>query len=278
MKTHTGKLQKSINLKNFQISNNTQGFKRVSTINGRYSLKHFKAGDYGQSDGGLKILKDGKTYKTIIRDSTNGLNHRCYGWYRDFIISGGSSGFLKIYNKQGREVANLVGHTSDIWSIALDGDRLVSGSDDQTIKVWDLKNLESFTEMQVTEIDKEGLAQKYGLKINDIIYAINDKKIKNIEKTVILLKKLGKYKFSIIRNNKKINIFLIKDKKGFGFTSNFHKTIKPQLNLFITKQNEWIAWTPQGFYNASKGAEQYIGYHIQPRSRKRGKILRCKPI
>jgi len=35
----------------------------------------------------------------------------------------------------------LIGHTGEIWSIAIDGDRLVSGSDDQTIRVWDLSKL-----------------------------------------------------------------------------------------------------------------------------------------
>jgi WD40 repeat protein len=51
-----------------------------------------------------------------------------------YIISGGT-GFLKIYNLKGQEVANLVGHTGEVWSIGLDGDRLVSGSDDQTIGI-----------------------------------------------------------------------------------------------------------------------------------------------
>ncbi len=38
--------------------------------------------------------------------------------------------------------------------------------------------------------------------------------------------------------------------------------MRPQLNIFVSKDNEWIAWTSQGFYNASKGGEEYIGYHI----------------
>ncbi|NEW59720.1 caspase family protein [Sulfurovum sp. bin170] len=49
--------------------------------------------------------------------------------------------------------------------------------------------------------------------------------------------------------------------------------IYPQLNLFITKNNEWIAWTKEGFYNASKGAEQYIGYHINRGANKEAEFM-----
>ncbi len=38
--------------------------------------------------------------------------------------------------------------------------------------------------------------------------------------------------------------------------------MKPQLNIFVSKNNDWIVWTPENFYNASEGAEKYIGFHI----------------
>lgn len=32
--------------------------------------------------------------------------------------------------------------------------------------------------------------------------------------------------------------------------------------LFVTNDNEWICWTPQGYYAASAGGEKYIGWQI----------------
>jgi len=33
-------------------------------------------------------------------------------------------------------------------------------------------------------------------------------------------------------------------------------------SLFVASDNEWICWTPQGYYAASAGGEKYIGWHL----------------
>ncbi len=180
------KLQKSINLKNFSIDTgiNQSSFKPIPTSNDSYSLSRSNGGDSIFNDAVLNIKKNGKVVASITRDSTNGSFHSCYGWYKDYIISGGSDGQLKIYNKGGEGVASLIGHAGTVMSIALDGDRLISGSGDQMIRVWDLSEIETKSELH------------------------------------------------------------------------------PVLNLFTTKDNEWVIWSQSGYYNASVEGDKYIGYHI----------------
>jgi len=193
--SHTvgSKFQKSFNLKSLSLNSISSdgNFKRINSSD----LSHSKGGEYGYSDAVLTI---NSSNTSITKDATTGLGHNCYGWYKDYIVSGGSNGHLKIYNTKGVEVASLVGHTGEIWSIALDGDRLVSGSSDQTIKVWDLKEL-----------------------------------------------KMGNGKLRI----------------------------DPLITLFVGSDNEWVLWTKEGFFNASKNGAKYIGYHLNKGSDKEAEFI-----
>ena len=40
------------------------------------------------------------------------------------------------------------------------------------------------------------------------------------------------------------------------------KEIYPEVSIFISKDNEWVVWTEEGFFNASKNGARFIGYHI----------------
>ncbi len=147
------KLQKTFNLRSFELDespSSLNSLKRNQRKKGSYSLSHKSGGDYGYNDAVLVLKKDSKVVTSITKDFTDGNRHNCYSIYKDMIVSGGSNGRLKIYNFEGKKIADLVGHTGGVWSIAVDGDRLVSGSDDQSIRIWDLSKLTGGEESEAT--------------------------------------------------------------------------------------------------------------------------------
>ena len=59
-------------------------------------------------------------------------------------VSGGLGGALAAYDLAGKKLGNYLGHESDVWAVTAspDGRLLVSGSHDQTIRVWNARTFE----------------------------------------------------------------------------------------------------------------------------------------
>ncbi len=131
----------------------------------------------------LEILKNGRVMHEITWDYNSGNHHRSITLTPDgkTVISGGSWGYIASYNPNtGKKLQRFIGHTSDVWGVAASPDSrfLVSGSADQTVKLW--------------EIDSGRLL----------------------------------------------------------------------LTIFQGSDNEWVAWTPEGYYTASLNGDKYVGWHI----------------
>jgi WD40 repeat protein len=131
----------------------------------------------------LEILKNGRVVHEITRGPADGYDHRSLTLTPDgqTVISGGSNGHITSYNPQtGKKIYGFIGHTAEVWGVAASPDSrfLVSGSRDQTVKLW--------------EID----------------------------------------------------------------------TGKLLLTIFHGTDNEWVTWTPEGYYTASLNGDKYVGWHI----------------
>ena len=131
----------------------------------------------------LQIVRADGFYLEIWRDPPYGFQHRCFSFTPDGdqIVSGYANGHLPSYSvESGEEVHDFVGHTSGVLAVAVspDGKTLVSGSSDQTVRLWDMATGDNL------------------------------------------------------------------------------------LTVFVGADEEWVAWTPQGYYASSPNGDKYIGWHI----------------
>ena len=122
------------------------GFARAVTETGGLSLQTRASGEFGYFDL-LDVVNDGKILATIKRGENAGYAHNAFTFTPDgkTVISGGGHGFLTVYDLSGRTLGEFVGHTSDVWAVAVspDGRWLLSGSDAQTVRLWNMATHEN---------------------------------------------------------------------------------------------------------------------------------------
>jgi eukaryotic-like serine/threonine-protein kinase len=135
----------------------------VSSVAFSADGKRVVSGSWGRDEQGKLLPGEVKVWDAQTRQEvltlqghTYPANSVAYSADGKRIVSGGRGfdqktgevwGELKVWDAQtGQEALTLKGHTSEVTSVAFsaDGRRIVSGSDDQTVKVWDRRQ-EEFT-------------------------------------------------------------------------------------------------------------------------------------
>ncbi|MEA2028634.1 MAG: caspase family protein [Campylobacterota bacterium] len=301
--------QKSINLKSMHIqpfSNTNKKFKKIPTQKNNMKLLHKKGGEYDYKDAILELYKDDKLITSIIKSGSSGYKHNVYGFYKEYIVSAGSNGSLLIYNQSGQEIAKLSGHIGEIFALALDEDRLISAGADQSIRIWDLKELSKayFVEPSFfnvkwqmfikhsyphidtnnkTDIEKlyDYLLRDYGEQEANKLVDMQKLKFRSGSHLTQGEKEDFKRNYPFIDTNKasdmaKLYQYLLKDKRYGQIKAN--RLIKPAilnptLNLFISKENEYVAWSSEGYFSASPKGVEYIYYHINQGENKEAKTI-----
>ncbi len=168
-------------------------------------------------------------------------------------------------------------HVGAIRSLAFssDGKRLVSTSEDQTVCVWTLNNVDVLlnkgrllgvgVEMKDNKLVVVMVDEASDLKKGDVIEGIvEDGKVVPIKEKIEFYERV----FNVVKPGQKVTLS-IRDKKNVELTAiQGVDERKPLFTLFVKRaakpeDSSWIGWNPVGPYEVSdEAAEGYVGWHF----------------
>ncbi|MER9139784.1 caspase family protein [Mesorhizobium sp. M0830] len=127
-------------------------FDRAALVDGQWSLRAATGGKDALENAVLEIANGGKLVRSIENDATNGFVHSAYTLIGKGLglITGGNDGTLIEYRTATAKVSGeYTGHTADINAMVASekAGLLVTGSADQTLRLWNLKTHELIVSM-----------------------------------------------------------------------------------------------------------------------------------
>lgn len=134
-------------------------FERAVLAKGGWSLRVEAGGDHGLDNAVLDIVKDGQAVQQIENDATNGYLHGAFTLIDGgrTVITGGSDGTLVQYSTADGQFAGEFtgGHSGEINAMAaLETEGLlVTGSADQTVRLWNLRTRELIVSLYFDDTD-----------------------------------------------------------------------------------------------------------------------------
>ena len=235
--------------------------------------------------GTALVVKEGvNTVATIkMEDPRNRI--QCYTLLPGDHVAVGADGGLYLFDaRSGKHLRTFVGHSSLVFAIAPSPDRryLLSGSADQTLRIWDLAGNEGVIASDKRagigiNIALEGerytirgiapgrpVSRDQRLKLGDRIIAIAQEGEDFVE---LQGKSLPEF-MAMGRGLAGTTVRLRTSRDGVDGTREYEfkredlpQDSTPILSIFVAGE-EWVAWSPAGYYAASPGGEQLMGWHV----------------
>lgn len=200
----------------------------------------------------------------------------------DPVVYADNLGFLAMWNTQTDELRRAYrGHESMVTSISpsKNGRIFVTGSTDRTIRIWSLLNHKptgifdfKYENSAVIKVIPGSSSAQAGVQIGDRLVSVDGHSLEDIFQMMLYDRfeyKPGQVVPVVMKRGEQEYSYQMKLDDGFDY-------VEPLLNIFVGDNDQWIIWTPQGYYDCSPGADQLIGWHVNQGADKAAKFYRVQ--
>lgn len=175
-----------------------------------------------------------------------------------------------VFNEARREFSRtrvFAGPSSAAYAVASspDGRWLLAGSADQTLRLWPLAGCDTIPPLgatippgadgrpTVSTVSARGTAEAMGLKVGDVVVESYIEG-KPVEPTVMLDR--------IAQTPQGVRLDLRARRGDQIVELGTSRRENPALSLFVSTDQEWVVWMPQGYYETSiAGDRRFLGWH-----------------
>ena len=152
---------------------------------------------------------------------------------------------LKLFDKMGLPMKEFVGHFGAVRTISstADGAYIATGGEDQTIILWRTADTGFVPTMRQVFSDEQWTSFFSSLPVDSLTTVPTRKAWQDV---IAFLKKEG------IKTYKEVE----------QVYASVAEIVIPFATLFVSDDDEWVCWTPRGYFACSSNGGQYFGWHV----------------